>query len=505
MRPVIPHELKLRFKSYVTARSGLYFKDYDLRDLEDAIIKRMQDLSIASPLSYYDLVTKSEGREDEFRELLNLLTIKHTYFFRNEHQFKVLKERVLPEVLSGKTSSRRQPPDAKPSLRIWSAGCATGEEAYSIAMTALDVLGDTNAWDIEIFATDASTEALEKARRGEYSFSSVKPVPKDYIERYFEKGADAKTRDSYTVKNEVKRLVSFAYHNLISDEFPAEFDIIFCRNVVIYFELETTIGVMRRFHSSLNQNGFLFIGYSESLHFMSDRFRMEHFDDAIFYRKDSKRAAPAFEAAVPQAPQRRAAERALDELSRAELAAEIKAEAKKLAEIPKKIEEILVRAVKSYHMKEYDRALALAEEALRLDNKELDIYYLLAEIYLNKGNFAEAKRRLNEAIGIDPLFAPAHYLLGCIFIEEEMMEKARESLKKALYIKHDFPLAHFYLAHTFKTEGRSDDAIREYRNTLKTLSKVSFDDIIPYSGGFDAASLIGVCGSNIERLKMEMQ
>lgn len=505
MRPSIQSELKIRFRSFVTARSGLYFKDYDLKDLEDAIYKRMRALNIASPLQYYDIVTKSEGREDEFRNFLNLLTIKHTYFFRSEHQFKVLKDKVLPEIIAKKVAASGPSSGEKPSIRIWSAGCATGEEAYSIAMTVLDAIGEPDNWDIQIVATDASTEALEKAKRGEYSFNSIKPAPEDYIGRYFEKPPGAGPEAKYTVKDAVKKMVSFAYHNLMSDEFPAQFDIIFCRNVVIYFELETTIGVMRRFYSSLNKNGFLFVGYSESLHFMSDRFRMQHFDDAIFYRKEDMGVPRVSEPAAPRIAQRQAAERVLDERSRAELAAEIKAEAKKLAEIPKRIEEILVRAVKNYHMKEYDRALALAEEALGMDKKELDIYYLLAEIYLNKGNFAEAKLRLNEAIAIDPLFAPAHYLLGCIFIEEEMMAKARESLKKALYIKQDFPLAHFYLAHTFKSEGRPDDAIREYRNTLKTLSKASFDDIIPYSGGFDAASIIGVCGSNIERLKMEVQ
>ena len=493
MKTLLPHELKLRFKSYITSRSGLYFKDYNLRDIEDALDKRMQALGVSSALSYYDLLTKSDKREDEFRELLNILTVKHTYFFRNEQQFKILKEKILPEMI------------AKKSIKIWSAGCATGEEAYSIAMTVLDVLDNTEGWDIQILATDASTQALEAARKGAYSADAAKYVPADHLEKYFTKEAAPDGRPVYAVRPAIKKLVTFAYHNLITDEFPAGFDIIFCRNVVIYFELETIISVMRRFYSSLADHGYLFIGYSESLHFMSDRFRMEHLEEAIFYRKAAGKMTPPPEAVRPPAPEKKAAEKVLDELSRAKLAAEIKAKAKRLAEMPKKVEEILVRAMKSYHMKEYDRALALADEALGLDKKELDIYYLSAEIYVNQGRFAEAKKKLAEAIGINPLFAPAHYLLGCIFIEEEMMEKAKESLKKALYIDKDFPLAHFYLAHAFRSEGRTDEALREYRNTLKTLSRAAFGDIIPYSGGFDAASLMGVCSNNIERLKAEMR
>ncbi|MDD5634575.1 MAG: hypothetical protein PHW46_04785 [Candidatus Omnitrophica bacterium] len=490
---ILPDELKSKFRSLVNARCGLYFKDYDLKDLENAIALRMKSNRMDSPLAYYDTLTASEKKEDEIRELLNLLTIKHTYFFRNEPQFKVLKDTILPEVFGRLKAASTA---AKPTIRIWSAGCSTGEEPYSIAMVIKDIVPDLEAWDIRIFATDASTEALEGAHRGVYNENSMRLVDNEHRKKYFQKYHQTDRVAEYAINDEIKKMVDFSYLNLVEEEYPGNFDVIFCRNVVIYFELETTIRVMEKFAKSLNDDGYFFIGYSESLQFISDKFKMVDRGGAIVYMRSN--GEPELPRISPLAIKK--TDSVIEEILKAEVGAEIRQNRakKKNADI---FQALLVKARKAAYLKQYDQAMSLVEEARSMDEDAVDTYCLAAEICANRGWGEKAKASLNAALEKDTLFAPAHYLLGFLYNEEGDIAKAQESFKKAIYLDKDFSLAHFALANIYRDGGRTTDAIREYRNTLDILYGKKIYDIIAYSGGFNAASIAGICKSNIERLK----
>ncbi len=501
----IPADLTKKFRETVTRHSGLYFKDQGLGNLEDTILQRMEVLGLTAPAGYYVYLTTSEERESEFRELLNLLTVNHTYFFRNESQFKALRENILPEIIKRKLRVK----GVRPSLRIWSAGCSTGEEPYSIAMVIRDLIGEMEEWDITILATDASSSALTRARRGIYGKSSMRLVEKDIRAKYFQPVPD--TRE-YRVREEIRGMVRFDYLNLVNSGFLNGFDLIFCRNVVIYFKLETMVELMNRFYSSLDDKGFLFVGYSESLQFISDRFELVESVDAIIYRK-SLPGCPRYSGAEAS-PQQSAlsevshpplemkiktarVEEILKEISRAE----VKADEVKTAASPGEMERILVESVKALHLKQYDRTIELAEKARYLDRSAVEPYYLAAEAYANRGEFGLAREELNAALTKDLMYAPAHYLLGVIHREEDGSASAEERFRKALYIDGDFIMALFQLAGLYKDEGRDEDALRQYRNTMNTLSGLGSSEIIAYSGGFNASTLISICRSNIERLK----
>ncbi|MCX5700512.1 MAG: hypothetical protein NTZ63_03115 [Candidatus Omnitrophica bacterium] len=495
MAILIPENLKLSFKNIIKDRTGLYFKDYTLKDLESAILQRMIARKLDSPLSYYNVLSLSEDKEEEFRELLNILTVNHTYFFRNEPQFKILKDRLLPEIINSKLLNCAK--DKKPVLRIWSAGCSTGEEPYTIAMLVSEYIADPENWDIEILATDASQVVLSKARKGIYSENSIKHIPTEYLERYFTLQQSGKDTQ-YAISSRIKNLVEFAFFNLMDEDYPMGFDIIFCRNVVIYFETETTIKVMHKFYNSLNDLGYFFIGYSETLQFIQSKFKMFIQDEAVYYRKQGEGVFPV---ATVVKKDRESVDEFLEEISRKQAIADLEAELKKTP-ASKKLEEVMAEAIKAIHLKDYDAALQFAEEAHSIDKRALDPYYISAEIHLSRGRLKEAKDKLAQALKINPMFAAAYYLLGCIYLEEEDVAGAKENFKKSMYIDKEFLLAHFYIAQAFKNEGRVDEAIREYRNTSKLLSSIDSQDIIPYSGGFNAATLMGVCRDNIERLKV---
>lgn len=502
-KDTLPEELRMRFNSHIASRTGLYFKGYDMADLDGAITGRMASCGMDSALSYYTYLTMSDKKEDELRELLNRLTVNHTYFFRNEAHFKALRDKVLPELLQRKRAGSHGRGNDRPAIRVWSAGCSTGEEPYSIAMTIRDAVPDIENWDISIIATDASTEALEKAKRGLFTKNSVKNISRETLEKYFTRDESKTGTILHRINNDIKNMVSFSFHNLMEDPFPSDIDIIFCRNVVIYFEFQTTVDIMNRFHSSLSEDGYMFIGYSESLYFMQNKFSMVVYDDAIYYirtdpdtdtTKNRQELIPSRQKTINEI---------LEEISRSELLAELEEENKKAAELPKQVEEVLIQAMKSFYMKDYNRAMALAEQAASLDRHSVDPHYLAAEINVNRGRLTEAKANISHVLKLNSLFAPAHYLLGCILIEEQKPQKAKESLKRAIYIDKDFPLAHFYLAHLYKNEGENTPAIREYRNTIKILSKKAMNEVIAYSGGFSTATVMDACRDNIERLKFE--
>ena len=501
--------MRLKFKSFINNHTGLYFKDYDLKDLDGVIAERMRACSFDTALAYYTYITSSEKKDDELRELLNCLTINHTYFFRSEPQFKVLKEKILPELIERKKKMEKmgQSPSGtvpifsvRPTIRIWSAGCSTGEEPYTIAMIIKDMIPDLESWDIQILATDASTQALDAAHKGIYSVNSMRLVDSHHKNRYFDEKPHAGPGAKYAICDEIKRMVTLGFFNLIDEDYPGKFDIIFCRNVTIYFELETTIRVMNKFAESLDDGGYLFIGYSETLQFISDKFKMMSRDDAIFYERTKSGAVPGQFISQRPKPIELNVNAILEEISKAEFAAELKDSTIKRRS--PEFDNRIVRAMKAIHAKNYKEALSLAEEALLLEKSVPDPYYIAAEVYTNQGKFKDAKDSLYAALNKDMMFAPAHYLFGYIYTEEGKTEAAEESYRRALYLENGFSPAHFSLANMYRDRHKTDDALREYRNTLNILSKLSPYDIIAYSGGFNAATLASACKDNIERLKM---
>ncbi|RPI97092.1 MAG: hypothetical protein EHM32_02125, partial [Spirochaetales bacterium] len=290
------------------------------------------------------------------------------------------------------------------------------------------------------------------------------------------------------------------FHNLIEDDFPIGFDVILCRNVVIYFNLETTIRIMSKVRRSLSDAGYLFIGYSESLQFMADEFRMIDHQDAIYYGKAGERPVSVSATAPTEPEPVPDLDKIIEELSRSEIKADAAPGVKRGADAHR-MRDISIEIVKRMHLKRYDGALSLVDEAIARDRNNTDPYYLAAEICMNQGRLKDAEMWLSNVVNINPLDPPAHYLFGCIYMGEERLDEAKASLKKALYLDRDLSLAHFYLANIYRTEGKTDSAIREYRSALNGLSKSRLDDILAHGGGFNAATLASVCRDNLERLK----
>ena len=279
-----PHLRKIRDLIYQIA--GILQPDHKLQFLEDRCGRRMQQLHISSLREYYDCLTLSATRNEEMKELLNEITIGETCFFRNAPQLDALRTVVLPGILKNKSHL------AYRHLRLWSAGCSTGEEAYTMAILLLQEReGALKNVNFEILATDLNARSLEAAQTavyGEYALRNLGPALR---QKYF-----LPAGDKLAVRPEVKSLVKFSRLNLIDDSrmtFMKGMDVIFCCNVMIYFDGAVRKRIVQHFFNNLLPNSYLFVGHAESLYGINNEFHLVHFPGATAYLKSEKRAGGA--------------------------------------------------------------------------------------------------------------------------------------------------------------------------------------------------------------------
>lgn len=267
-----------RFCDFIYRRTGLSYGEAKRYFIDRRILERVERSGASSVQSYLALLRfDSTGRELE--EIINSLTVNETYFWREEYQFACLANSILPEVVCGK---RRGDP-----VRIWSLPCSTGEEPYSIAMWLLENWADVDRYDVEIIASDIDTQVLAAARQGLYDARSVQRLPKWVLDRYFERPSP----DSWRIVEALRSSIEFTRINA-SDRAQmarmADIDVIFCRNMLIYFDDVSRREVADAMYSSLRPGGFVCLGHSESMSRISPLFAVRRFTDAIVYQRPDR-------------------------------------------------------------------------------------------------------------------------------------------------------------------------------------------------------------------------
>jgi chemotaxis protein methyltransferase CheR len=266
-------------RDFIHEKSGIFFAENKMYLVKNRLIKRMGELGIKNYRDYFYHV-KYDTSLKEFNNLMNVITTNETSFFRNEPQLLSFSEEVLPLIVQEKMQTR-----GPKHLRLWSAGCSTGEEPYTLAMIVMETLHNLAGWNIEIMANDISENVLQKARRGEYSGLTLRGVKPQILSRYF-----TKADDIYRVKPEIKAMVNFSHLNLHDARkisLNSNFDAIFCRNVMIYFSDEVKKQLVRGFFNSLKPGGYFYIGHAETLHGISKAFKLVYFKNALVYQKEA--------------------------------------------------------------------------------------------------------------------------------------------------------------------------------------------------------------------------
>jgi chemotaxis protein methyltransferase CheR len=228
-----------------------------------------------------DLLRGVRASSSEYESLLERLLTQETSFFRYPGVYEALEKRILPQI-----QERKFWHDPR-TLRIWSAGCATGEEPYSIAISLCDSLKFAEAWEIEILATDISRRALRHGERGVYSRRSLQDVSLRQAETYF-----SSTKHGFQVRSRIRRLVSFAQMNLAESVYVGKFDCIFCMNVLMYFSAERRLAILRRFFDALEPGGYFILGHAETLSQAPMKFEPIVLADCRLYRKPAAESRP---------------------------------------------------------------------------------------------------------------------------------------------------------------------------------------------------------------------
>lgn len=275
-----PEEFRL-LRDFIYQHCGLNFTEDSKYLLEKRLGRRLQQHRLKNFKDYYYFLRYNPNKEQELSEVVDQLTTNETYFFREDFQLRTFIEDILPEIRQCKEREGQQ------TLRIWSAGCSSGEEPYTIAMLLLG-LPWVRSWRVEVIGTDISQKVLQMARAGLYGDASFRNTDDIYKRRFF-----VEQDGKYRIKDEVRNLVSISHLNLFDSSRIAllgKMDVIFCRNVIIYFDQAGKKRAIESFFQRLNPDGYLLLGHSESLVNLSTSFQLRHFQHDMVYQKPSTTA-----------------------------------------------------------------------------------------------------------------------------------------------------------------------------------------------------------------------
>lgn len=428
----IPDALLAPLNDLISGRLGMHFPKERWIDLERGIAAAVDELGQENAGACAQWLLAAMPSRETMDILARHLSIGETYFFRDRKLFEILELEVMPELIR----TRHQ-------LRIWSAGCCTGEEAYSVAML-LDRMGLGHE-RISILATDINSRFLEKAGRGLYSEWSFRDAPAWARENYFRR-----TGQGLELNRKTRKMVKFFRLNLAEDTYPDAVDLILCRNVLMYFSQKQAGKAALGLHRACAEGGWLAVSPAEASNSLFGGFTHVDFPGVMLYRKN--RPEISFE--MPQ----------VGETSGPREPAVVTPEP-----VP-------------------------AMERVLEDQVEIDAR-TLARRCADQGRLIEARRWCEAAIASDRMHPQNYYLQATILREMGEFAAAEKALMKALYIDPDFSLAHFALGNIKLAEGRNVEAERHFSNALSLLRALPRDEIIPESGGVAAGRLVEIVKS----------
>ncbi len=491
----------LRFEKLVADRFGLHFSEKRRADLERGV----RQAFAASPCSdmgeYYNLLMHPDRGQLYMEQLVNAITIGESYFFRNSAQFDALAQYVFPEIIQRRKALR--------TLRIWSAGCANGEEPYSIAILLRELIPDIDDWTVTILGTDINTEVLDRARKGLYSEWAFREERARQLRHIYFRQVNGR----YQLIPEILRMVTFKPLNLAGPEYPAYetntmfMDLILCRNVMIYFSSLVMQEAVNKFYDALVDTGWLVVGHSEHSLTIFQRYKVRNFPGAILYQRSGdpfgSTPAPVFPgfsvpptasstwppvtlppapAAPPVLPPTPVVEKKPAPESKPLPPPPPKPPAAPPADPVEQAQELVERG----------RPEEALEGLLRYANRDMNsvpVCCLIGRLYADLGYWDLAEQWSQRAIELDRLCLPAYYTLALVYQHSGHLNQAMEMMKKVVYIDRQYILGHFTLAGLYHDLGQEPQALKSLENALRLLDMRAADDLLPDSGGVTVARL----------------
>ena len=502
-----------RFRDGVARRMGLQFEDSRSAFLAEVLQRRLERTGLAAG-AYLERLDSAALFADEVSHLARELTVGETYFFRNIDQFRAVAQVVLPERIAARAATR--------TLNILSAGCASGEEPYSLAMIAREQLADPR-WTVAIRGIDVNPAALEKAAAARYSTWSLRETPADAQARWFRPHG----RELALVES-IRDAVRFDERNLSQDDSvvlaPGTDDLIMCRNVIMYFTLEMAQAAIARLTRALAPGGYLFLGHAETLRGLSNDFHLRHTHGTFYYQRrddaaDTGRSDAGLEPlgteggaswveSIHRASERiraLAAEREPDDDDRTpvpggppvEPYAETPPAARRYAAIAPGIAPDLAPVMESLAQERYTEALGLLHALPGGATADPDSLLLRAALLTHSGRLDDAERVCADLLGLDELNAGAHYLLALCREGRGDRAAAIDHDQVAVYLDPAFAMPRLHMGLLARRSGQADVARRELGLALPLLQREDTSRLLLFGGGFNRDTLTALCRAEL--------
>jgi len=510
---------KLYFESYqklFISEFGFFFDEGRAAQLRTVLLKHIQKSKFTAFDTYFDYLKNHYEGKLEIKKIINDITIGETYFFRNLPQLDILRSEIIPKIVNRKRILGVN------DIKIWSAGCSSGEEVYTLAMMLMEEVPGAPLWNISVLGTDINKNFLEIAKKGLYtSKRTFKHLPPGLLDKYF-----VRYGKSYVLNDQIKKITRFEQQNLIKDDFNLpemiDLDIIFCRNVTIYFNIDTTKHLINKIYDVLGDQSYLFIGHSETLWQISNKFVTLDFPHAFVYQKDLTHQSTGKDEApymtIPElnlenisiskkmslgtiasdtkksevmdtqfnAPNEKEPSSGEDTFGISELPAKSPDDFYSLQIIDKKYH----HATMDFEKKNYEDALHKFGEIIEKDETYILAYFGRATIYANQGKYDDGINELNKITNFDNLFLEAYYLLGVLYDKKQDIDTAISMFEKVVYIDHSVALAYYHLGNLYRYKGNHQRASLQFKNIKNLLTNNNEEEEVKFSEGMTNKNLL---------------
>ena len=487
-----------RFRGAITRRFGLQMDDTKLAFLGELLARRLEATSQGRAV-YLERLERASSPDEELRALARELTVSETYFFRGIDQLRAFSEVVLPSRLAARSATRQ--------LRILSAGCASGEEPYSLAIL-LRALGP--GWDVSIRGVDLNPAVLQKAAQGRYSMWSLRETPADLQQRWFRaQGSE------HLLDESIRRAVEFEERNLAEDDprfwLPDHYDVVFCRNTLMYFTPESARALVERISRSLSPGGFLFLGHAETLRGLSQSFHLHHARDVFYYQRKLEGEAPrkprSLSVPVPAVGAPREAYLGETPASWIETIDRASGRIQALAARPARMTAAGPRDPDAAPSLELARELLEKErfaDALELlggapsgSQHDPDVLLLRAALLSHSGRFDAAEQVCKQLLELDELNAGAHYLLALGAEARGDPDGAIDHDQVASYLDPAFAMPRLHLGLLARRKGQPEAARRDLARAYWLLQREDASRLLLFGGGFGREALVALCRAEL--------
>ncbi|MBE9467467.1 MAG: chemotaxis protein CheR [Bacteroidetes bacterium] len=494
MGQILSNTLLLQLSEFIASNLALHFPENHWDVLERNITLAAKEFGFQDVQKFIKHIIASPLTRNHSELLASHLTINETYFWREANSFKVLEQKILPKLIQLRQKEKR--------IKIWSAGCSTGEEPYSIAIAINKLIPDLDKWDITILATDINPKILSKAKTGIYNQWSFRNTPQWLKKGYFIQ----KKIGKFEIIQKIKNMVTFKYLNLAEDVFPSPLnytnaiDIIYCRNVLMYFTQERFRQIAQKFHQSLIDNGYLIVSSSELSYQNFTNFIPINFSDMLLYQKAPKKIKKQTNYSVTdnsqkpiinQMPSKPNSVFKIPKYRPIEIKNAIHNEKKRMQQIDLSYEKNL----KLYMQGNYDALINKLQNRKQTPEEQI----LLIRAYANLGKLNEALKLCKKSISSNKLNYKTHYLYATILQENNMENEAEAILKKVINLNPNFVLSYYSLGMIFLRNNNVTDTTKCFEKILSIIHTYSQDEILPESEGLTAGRFREIINATIKR------